>query len=232
MVRDGKPKGFFYLDHRTVDGKYAIITDTFVSPANLHDSVPYLARLDYQCQRFGLTPYGVGLDAGYFTAAICQGLEERQIYGVIGYRRPNKPAGYLPKRLYEYQPEHDTYRCPEGQELIYSTTDRQGYRHYKSDPHLCRQCPRLNQCTRNAKQQKTLTRHVWEDAKDRVNKRRLTDHGKKLYKRRKETVERSFADAKQLHGHRYAKMRGLEKVREQCLLAAACQNMKKIAMAS
>jgi transposase len=26
MVRDGKPKGFFYLDHRTVDGRHAIIT--------------------------------------------------------------------------------------------------------------------------------------------------------------------------------------------------------------
>jgi transposase len=26
MVRDGKPKGFFYLDHRTVDGRHAIST--------------------------------------------------------------------------------------------------------------------------------------------------------------------------------------------------------------
>jgi transposase len=28
-------------------------------------------------------------DAGYFTPAICKGLNERYIYGVIGYRRPN-----------------------------------------------------------------------------------------------------------------------------------------------
>ena len=56
MVRDGKPTGFFYLDHRTVDGKHAIITDTHVTPASVHDSVPYLARLDHQCQRFGLDP--------------------------------------------------------------------------------------------------------------------------------------------------------------------------------
>ncbi|SDJ06223.1 hypothetical protein SAMN05216338_103810 [Bradyrhizobium sp. Rc2d] len=28
MVREGKPKGFFYLDHRTVDGKLGIITDS------------------------------------------------------------------------------------------------------------------------------------------------------------------------------------------------------------
>ncbi|WP_425507565.1 transposase, partial [Undibacterium seohonense] len=49
------------------------------------------------------------------------------------------------------------------------------------------------------------------------------------YKHRKETVERSFADAKQLHGHRYARFRGLAKVKAQALLAAACQNMKKMA---
>lgn len=46
MVRDGKPKGFFYLDHRTVDGKLGIITDTHTTPANVHDSIVYLDRLD------------------------------------------------------------------------------------------------------------------------------------------------------------------------------------------
>jgi Transposase DDE domain len=58
----------------------------------------------------------------------------------------------------------------------------------------------------------------------------LEPQGKRIYQRRKETVERSFADAKQLHGHRYARMRGVEKVQEQSLLAAAAQNIKKIAL--
>ncbi|MBI2277097.1 MAG: transposase [Dechloromonas sp.] len=48
--------------------------------------------------------------------------------------------------------------------------------------------------------------------------------------RRKETVERSFADAKELHGHRYARFRGLAKVQAQCVLSVACQNMKKMAL--
>jgi hypothetical protein len=74
-----------------------------------------------------------------------------------------------------------------------------------------------------------VTRHVWEDYKEEIDAHRLTDKGKELYKRRKETVERSFADAKELHGHRYARFRGLAKVKAQALLAAACQNMKKMA---
>ncbi|MDX5595744.1 IS1182 family transposase, partial [Pseudovibrio sp. SPO723] len=231
MVRDGKPKGFFYLDHRTVDGKLGIITDTYTTPANVHDSIPYLHRLDRQKQRFDLDVRAVGLDAGYATAGIAHGLEARGITGVTGYRRPTHRKGYLRKRAYQYEPEVDGYRCPQGQILGYATTDRNGYRHYKSDPTICRTCPLLASCTSNAKHQKTVTRHVWQDVRDRVDGYRLTAWGKAIYKRRKETVERSFADAKQLHGHRYARYRGLTAVTWQCLLAAAAQNIKKIALA-
>ena len=59
----------------------------------------------------------------------------------------------------------------------------------------------------------------------------LSEWVKKQYRRRAETVERSFADAKQHHGHRYCRYRGLSKVSMQCLLAAACKNMKKMALA-
>ena len=51
---------------------------------------------------------------------------------------------------------------------------------------------------------KTLSRLVWADARDRTDANRQTDWGKRLYARRKETVECSFADAKQLFGPRYA----------------------------
>jgi transposase len=231
MVRDGKPKGFFYLDHRTVDGRFAIITDTHVTPANVHDSIPYLGRLDRQRARFGFDVKAVGLDAGYASAPIAKGLEDRGILGVTGYLRPSSPKGMLRKRAFAYDPDLDACRCPEGQTLPYATTDRNGYRHYRSDPATCRDCPLLASCTTNAKAQKTVTRHVWADARARVDAHRLTDWGKRLYKRRKETVERSFADAKQLFGHRYARFRSIAKVQTQALLAATAQNIKKIAMA-
>ena len=230
MVRDGKPKGFFYLDHRTVDRKHAIITDSFVTPGNVHDSIPYLGRLDRQRERFGLDVRAVGLDAGYDTAGICKGLEDRGIEGVIAHWPSARRPGYLRKRDFHYEAEFNGYRCPQGQLLAYVTTNRDGYREYKSDPAICRTCPLLASCTTSANTTKVITRHVWQDAKDRVRANRLTPWGKRIYERRKETVERSFADAKQLHGHRYARMRGIKKAAEQCLLAAACQNMKKIAL--
>ena len=228
MVRDGKPKGFFYLDHRTVDGRHAIITDTHVTPASVHDSVPYLGRLDRE--RFGFDIRAVGVDAGYAAAAITQGLEERNIYGVIGYRTPTHRDGYFYKREYRYDQKLDIYICPNGQLLSYRTTNREGYRQYHSDPEQCRNCPLRHKCTQSANAIKVVTRHVWEPSRERIDQHRLNRVGKRIYKRRKETVERSFADAKQLHGHRYARMRGLNKVQQQCLLAATAQNIKKIAL--
>jgi IS5 family transposase len=230
MVRDGKPKGFFYLDHRTVDGRQAIITDTHVTPANVHDSVPYLGRLDRQRERFGFDIRAVGVDAGYAAAVITQGLEERNIYGVIGYRTPTHRDGYFYKREYRYDEKLDVYICPNGQLLSYRTTNREGYRQYHSDPALCRNCPVRHKCTESANATKVVTRHVWEASRERIEQHRLSRVGKRIYKRRKETVERSFADGKQLHGHRYARMRGLTRVQQQCLLAAAAQNIKKIAL--
>lgn len=232
MVRDGKPKGFFYLDHRTVDGKLAIITDTHATPANVHDSIVYLDRLDRQRDRFGFDIRFVGLDAGYATSGIARGLEDRDIRGVTGYRNPTPPkAGMMRKSTFIHEPRNDGYRCPQGQLLGYATTDRNGYRHYTSDPVICRTCPLLASCTTNAKAQRTITRHVWAESRERTDANRLTSWGKAIYKRRKETIERSFADAKQLHGHRYARFRGLVAVTTQCLLAATAQNIKKIANA-
>jgi hypothetical protein len=54
MNRDNKQQGFFYLDHRTADGKHGIIIDTYVTLGNVHDSQPYIGRLEWQIQRFGL----------------------------------------------------------------------------------------------------------------------------------------------------------------------------------
>ena len=74
MVREGKPKGFFYLDHRTVDGRLGIITDTYATPANVHDRIVYLGRLDRQRAALRHEVGAVGLEAGYATSGIAQGL--------------------------------------------------------------------------------------------------------------------------------------------------------------
>lgn len=230
MIRDGKPEGFFYLDHRTVDVKYNLITDVFVTAGNVHDSVPYLSRLDRQRERFQFKVEAVALDSGYLTTPICKGLEQRKIFGVIAHRRFHPTQGLYAKWEFTYDKERNLYICPQKQELPYRTTDRKGYRQYASDPVQCAACPMLEKCTRSQNKRKVVTRHIWEDSKEQVRLNRLSKSGKQLYRKRKETIERSFADAKELHGFRYCRLRGLRNVMEQALMTAAVQNMKKIAL--
>lgn len=229
MSRDNKQEMFCYLDHRTTDMKFNIITDVYVTPGNVHDSVPYLSRLDRQMERFGFKVEAVALDSGYLTNPICKGLHDRKIFGVIAHRRYHPTKGLFPKWKFKYDEERDLYICPNGDELTYSTTNREGYREYKSDPKKCAGCPLLKDCTRSRNTQKVITRHVWEEYKEKVRLNRLSKSGKILYKLRKEKVERSFADSKELHGLRYCRLRGLVNASEQVLLTAACQNIKKIA---
>ncbi|MFB0843347.1 IS1182 family transposase [Paenibacillus oleatilyticus] len=227
MVRDGKPEGFFYLDHRTVDHKYNIITDVHITPGNVHDSKPYLERLELQIKKFEFdkTLEAVALDAGYYTADICKKLHIRRIYAVIGGRSYTPVKGLIAKWRFKYDRERDLYICPQKQELPYATTDREGYRQYKSAPEICEDCPLLSQCTRSRNKQKILTRHVWQDSKEWVKQNGRSRSGKYLYRLRYQTIERSFADAKELHGLRYCRFRGKKKVLEQALMTAICQNV-------
>lgn len=230
MHRDGKPKGFFYLDHRTVDERTAIITDVFVTPGNVTDTEPYIERLTTQMDKFGFAVKAVGLDAGYNTTGVCRKLSKLGIEGAIGRRRGCHAKGRWGKHRFEFDHAAGVYRCPAGHELTYVTTDRTGYRHYRADRAGCARCVHTPVCLSPTQTVKTIHRHIWEDDKDRCRDSTGTEAGRAIYARRKETVERSFADGKELHGLRYARMRGIQRVLEQCLMTATAQNMKKMAL--
>jgi len=228
MVRDGKPEGFFYLDHRTVDKKHNIITDVHVTPGNVNDVDPYLKRLDRQIQRFNFNVKYVGLDAGYFTNPILKGIADRNITSAVAYRLGPHAKGKYTKNKFQYIKEWDVYACPNQFFLKYKTTNRQGYIEYICNKENRNSCKYKDSCLTGKTEFRTIRRHVWEEYKDKTKTFLNTDKGKHIYKMRKETIERSFADSKELHGLRYCRFRGLKKVNEQCLLTAAVQNMKKI----
>jgi transposase len=229
MMRKGKPEGFFYLDHRTVDHKFNIITDVFVTPGNVNDSTVYMERLQRQIETFGFSNSleSVALDSGYMTTFICKKTLDMEIFTVIAGRTPSTKDGVLPKAQFSYNKELDIYICPAGESLTYSTTNRSGYKEYKSDTTKCADCPMLEKCT--STKQRTIQRHVWEDSKEQVIQNRQSENGAAVYKLRSQTIERSFADAKELHGLRRCRFRGKEKTQEQVLMTAMAQNIKKIA---
>ena len=128
-------------------------------------------------------------------------------------------------------PYFNAYICPEHKHLYWKTTTREGYRQYCCDSKTCAACPRRTECFGKSMTRRMVERHVWQDALDDATAFTKTHIGKRIYARRKETIERSFAEAKVNHGLRYARMLGIQNMREQCFLTAAVQNMKRLAKA-
>ncbi|HGL5674971.1 TPA: IS1182-like element ISEfa7 family transposase, partial [Enterococcus faecium] len=168
-------------------------------------------------------------DAGYKTPKFVHFLTHLNLRPCLPYSRPKGKKGLLSKNEFLYDEYFDCYICPQDQMLAFSTVTREGYREYKSNPKECVNCPLLNQCTKSKNHQRVITRHVWGDLMDEVEHLRLTDLNKSIYKKRKQTIERIFADAKEKHGMRWTKYRGLEKVATHTMLVFAAMNLKKLA---
>jgi transposase len=232
LHKEGKPDGFHYSEHRTVDSKHNIIVNVHVTAASVNDVDPIPDIIQQVNARLGHMPEVMGLDAGYHCAPVCKQLTDAGIQGVIGYRRHTHAGDHLGKYRFLYDPIENCYLCPQKQKLRWKTTNRNGYREYWSDQEQCSRCPMRQQCFSEKASRRLVTRHVWQGLLDMVDTYTKTPAGRQLYSWRKETIERSFADAKQLHGLRTARARGLASMREQSFLTAAAQNIKKIAMVS
>lgn len=228
MFRERKPKGFFYLNHMAVDGENNLIASVLPTTAAINDAVPFLGIIERLKEKYEVKY--VGADAGYYTAAISKGLKELGVTAAIAKRLGPKPIGKMSKLNFVYVEELDIYVCPEGYSLNYKTTTREGYKEYCSQKEICDKCPIKEKCIYDKQTIRTIRRHVWQEYLTEIDRfKEKTDLGKRIYKRRKETIERAFADLKELHGFRYARFRGLEKMKEQCLLTAVAYNIKKIA---
>ena len=100
---------------------------------------------------------------------------------------------------YVYDEYYDCIICPEYHPLRYATTNRDGYREYKSDSKICAGCPTRQLCTHSNDCVKTVQRHIWKDYEELADDARYTPEYRALYAQRKETIERVFADAKEKH---------------------------------
>lgn len=223
-----KEKMFAYSVNTACDDNNFILAFD-VKPGNYHDSSFFIEVYEKVRQNFMDDMMFVAVDAGYVTPHICKTLLEDGLIPAMPYKRPMTGKGLMKKYEYVYDEYYDCYLCPEGEILVYSTTNRNGYKEYKSNPSACANCPRLNECTKSKTHQKLVTRHVWQDYVDEAQHLRHENMVKGAYKRRKETIERVFADAKEQHGMRYTRLRGIDRVTTEVTLKFACMNLKKMA---
>lgn len=226
-VKGEREKQFAYSLHACVD-KNGFFVDQHVTPGNVHDSTQ-LAEMLNRIEANGMKPRTLAVDAGYKTPYNAYLLINKGITPFMPYTRPKGPKDRLRKNDFVYDEYYDEYICPENQALKYVRTDREGYRLYRSNPVKCMDCPLLSQCTQSKQHIKQIQRHIWQPYLDTVEEIRHTDEGRQGYKLRSQTIERRFGDAKEQHGMRWTRHRGIKKVSMEATLICACMNLKKLA---
>ena len=224
--RKGEHKHVFAYAVETACDKNGWVLGYSVHPGNEHDSRTFKELYD---KLVGYGPEMIVMDAGYKSPAIAHRLLKDGIEPLFPYKCPMTKDGFFKKYEYVYDEYYDWYICPANEVLKYSTTNRDGYREYKSDKKKCQSCPYLSQCTQSKDHTKVVTRHVWEDYLETCEDIRHTLGNKEIYGLRKETIERVFGTAKEYHGFRYTQYIGKARMEMKAGLTFACMNLKKLA---
>jgi len=224
--RKGEHKHVFAYSVQSACDKHGWILGFSVHPGNENDGRSFKSLYD-KLKKY--KPSMIVSDAGYKTPAIARMLIEDGVEPLLPYKRPMTKDGFFRKHEYVYDEYHDCYICPENRILCYSTTNRDGYKEYKSKCYQCRTCPSITQCTESRDHVKVVTRHVWEEYMEQAEDIRHTIGNKEIYGQRKETIERVFGTAKEQHGFRYTQYVGKAQMDMKAALTFACMNLKKLA---
>jgi transposase len=226
LFHKGEHKEVFAYVSQTACDKHGWVLGYTIHKGNEHDSRTFISI--YQKLK-ALGTKTIVADAGYKTPAIARLLINDGVTPIFPYTRPYTKDGFFKKYEYAYDEFYDCYICPNNKVLNYSTTNREGYREYKSCGATCVSCPYLSKCTLSRDHVKVVTRHVWEEYIEMCEDIRHTVGNKELYDKRKETIERLFGTAKENHGLRYTQYIGKARMEMKVGLTFTCLNLKKLA---
>jgi hypothetical protein len=232
-MRTGSGTALGYHDHYVVDGgKRRIILAALVTPANVMENVPLRDILWRVCFRRKLRPYQVTGDTTYGTVENIVAVEDAGIRAFFPLPDFDHRRAFFGRDAFAYDAAQDVYRCPGGQELRFRKHKHtEQMRVYQAPAAACNTCLLKDQCTESPRGRQ-VKRSFNEAYLERVRGYHATEAYKKARRKRQVWVEPLFAEAKEWHGLRRLRLRGLANANIQGLLIAAGQNLKRFLAAS
>jgi transposase len=217
-----------YQDHYLVDGgKARIILHCLVTPGDVAENHVLLDQFRRTLFRRKLRPARLVADAKYASGENIRALEEQGVRAYMPLPEWDKSSPYYHTAAFAYDAKRDIYRCPRGEVLKLEWTDEAGQRAiYRARAASCNSCPVKSECTRS-NQGRLVSRSFHAEYLDRVRSYRGTAAYEKALRKRNVWVEPLFAEAKQWHGLRRFRLRGLVNVNIEALLVATGQHLKR-----
>jgi transposase len=218
-----------YHNQYVVDGGTArIILAALVTPADVMDNTPMLDLFHRVCFRWQLRPERVVGDAKFGTIPNIRQLEDAGVRAFTPMPELGRRFGFYGPEEFRYDAEQDEYICPQGQRL---TFERIKYTEdvavYRGDPGVCWDCPVRKNCT-DSFDGRIIHRSVFSEYIERVKGYYGTEAYQTAMRKRGVWVEPLFGEAKDWHGLRRFRLRGLWKVNCEALRIAAGQNLKRL----
>jgi len=221
---------FGYSLNYLIDMENAIIVDVEATPTRISKEVDATETMIERTQdRFALKPRHVAGDVAYGTGEMLGWLVNRDIDPHVPVWDQSEVAadGKFVRADFTYEKDRDLYICPGGKELKTSGTVHDGttikYIAKRSD---CAQCPLKPKCTTG--RERRISRDVNQEARDYTRALMETDAYKHSRSQRKK-IERLFGEAKYIHALVKLRLRGLSGAKDEFLLTATVQNLKRLA---
>jgi transposase len=224
---------FGYGLNYLIDTEHAIIVDVEATPARTKEEVAATrTMIERTDRRFGLKPERLAADTAYGTGAFLGWLVDQGIAPHVPvWDRSRRTDGTFSRHDFSYDRARDVYLCPGGKTLTTTgTVHADNTRRYLASTRDCATCPLKARCCPNTPQRK-IPRDVNENARDWARSLADTQSFARSRNQRKK-VEMLFAHLKRHLGFERLRLRGLSSARDEFLLAATVQNLKRLAKLS
>ncbi len=230
---------FAWTTNYLIDVEHSVIVD--VEPTTAYRSAEVDASrtmLDRTERAFGLKPKRFIGDTAYGSVDLVHWIvEEKHIEPHVSlWERPPRD-GIFHHKEFVYDAKTNSYTCPAGKLLKQyrrnfkvprSEIPKSGIRNYRATKAECDSCPLKPKCCPGIAGRKII-RHIHEASRDLVRQIMKTVEYEQSRRDRKK-VEMSFAHLKRIMKLDRLRLRGPTGARDEFTLAAAVQNLRKLAI--
>ncbi len=221
---------FGYSLNYLIDMENAVIVDVEATPTRISKEVDATeTMIERTEERFALKPDHLAGDVAYGTGEVLGWLVGRDIDPHIPVKDQSEiaPDGKFTRAEFAYDKERDLYLCPGGKKLKTSGTVHDGATiKYIAKRNDCASCPLKPQCTSG--RERRVQRDVNQEARDYTQSLMETEAYAASSGERKK-IERLFGEAKSILSMVRLRLRGLTGARDEFLLTATVQNLKRLA---
>ena len=220
---------FGYSLNYLIDMEHAVIVDVEATPTRISKEVEATETMLGRTEdRFALKPNRIAGDVAYGTGKSLGHLVDRNIEPHIPvWDKAKRNDGTLSRGDFSFDKDADVYRCPQGKTLKTTGKVLDGTMlYYRSSKYDCDPCPLKYKCCPKAPHRR-IPRDVNEEARDHARALMGTETYNRSARDRKK-IERLFGEAKRNLAMTRLRLRGLTGARDEFLLLAAVQNLKRL----